>query len=113
MDGQWITDPANPQKVDDGKGNTNSYLVIAPNYTFHLKGFANAKAVHLAGDFDDWSTGALPMKREGNEWICSVRLAKGKHLYKFFVDGKWMRDPANHDWESNEDGDDKSVIWIE
>jgi len=113
VDGRWITDPANAQAVDDGKGNTNSYLVIGANYTFHLKGFANAKAVNLAGDFNDWSPGASPMTRSGDEWVCAVRLAKGKHLYKFLVDGKWLLDPANPDWETDEHRNDNSIIWIE
>lgn len=113
VDGSWIVDPANPQVVNDGKGNNNSYLVIGANYTFHLKGNAGAKAVHLAGDFNDFSPEALPMKRVGNEWVCAVRLAKGKHLYKFLLDGRWMRDPANPDWESDEHGNDNSVLWVE
>ena len=113
VDGKWITDPSNTQIVNDGKGNLNSYLVIDANYTFHLKGFSKAKNANLVGDFNDWSPEGLPMERSGDEWICSVHLAKGKHLYKFVVDGKWIRDPANPDWENDEDGNENSVMWIE
>lgn len=113
VDGNWMVDPSNSHIVNDGKGNLNSYLIIGANYTFHLKGFSRAKGVNLAGNFNDWSPEGLPMEHSGNEWICSVHLAKGKHLYKFVVDGKWIRDPANPDWESDEYGNGNSIMWIE
>ncbi len=53
------------------------------------------------------------MKREGDEWVTSVYLEKGKHLYKFLVDGKWIRDPANKNWEENEWGSGNSVLWLD
>ena len=40
-------------------------------------------------------TGTLIKNAQGrDEWIF-MHLNKGKHLYKFVVDGKWMLDPAN------------------
>lgn len=113
VDGNWITDPANPSIVDDGKGNENSFMVIGANYDFRLKGYATAKSVQLSGDFIDWSERGLPMRRVGNEWIFPVYLARGKHLYKFIVDGKWILDPSNKFWEENELGTGNSVVWIE
>lgn len=110
VDGKWITDPSNPNIISDGKGNLNSFMVVAPNYTFRLKGYTRAKKVHLAGEFNNWSPDGLSMTRSGNEWICPVYLGRGKHLYKFIVDGRWMRDPANPLWE---DDDENSVLWIE
>ena len=53
------------------------------------------------------------MKRIGEEWVFSVHLSIGKHLYKFIVDGKWMIDPGNPLWEDNEYGTNNSVIWIQ
>ena len=93
VDGQWITDPGNPSYIDDGKGNTNSFLVIGANYTFRLKGYENARKVALAGDFNSWSPEGLSMEFQGKEWVRKIYLAKGKHLYKFFVDGQWILDP--------------------
>jgi hypothetical protein len=52
----------------------------------------------------------MTMTRSGNEWICQVYLGRGKHLYKFVVDGHWVRDPANPSWEDDEEN---SVLWIE
>ena len=78
VDGVWMQDPANPAA---GKNNDNSFLIIDPNYTFRLKGYAEARNVFLAGDFNDWKPTALAMKRVGDEWIFSVHLAVGKHRY--------------------------------
>jgi hypothetical protein len=113
VDGRWMTDPKNPAVVNNDEGDWNSFLVIEPNYTFRLKGHSSAKQVFLTGDFNDWSPNGLPMIRKGNEWVCTVYLGKGKHLYKFVVDGKWIRDPANRTWEENEHGDGNSLVWID
>lgn len=91
----------------------NFFFVIAPNYKFKLKGFAQAKEVFLSGDFNDWAPATFLMTREGDEWVFSVYLTPGKHLYKFVVDGKWIVDPGNKDWEQNEHNTGNSVIWIE
>ncbi|MDB5192988.1 MAG: hypothetical protein JWQ96_2551 [Segetibacter sp.] len=109
VDNKWITDPANPITIN----NRNSYLIVQPNYTFRLKGYAQAKTVYLAVDFNSWSPNTLAMKKEGEEWTFKVNLAPGKHRYKFFVDGKWIVDPSNKQWEQNEFGTGNSVVWVE
>lgn len=111
VDGKEMLDPANPI-VLSGR-NRNSFLIVQPNYTFRLKGHANAKNVYLAGDFSNWSETGLAMKREGNDWVFSVHLSPGKHLYKFVVDGQWIKDPGNKLWEQNEFGTGNSIVWME
>ncbi len=110
VDGKWIADPAN---LMTSPSSGNSYLIINPNYTFHLKGFKNAKEVYLAGDFNHWDPKAYAMKKAGDEWVFPVHLSVGKHLYKFVVDGAWIIDPANKLWEQNEHNTGNSVLWIE
>jgi hypothetical protein len=113
VDGKPVTDPLDPLVTrQDGKVR-NSYLIIAPNFTFHLKGYANAASVYLAGDFDDWSPGTLAMKRDGDGWTFTVHLSVGKHLYKYIVDGQWIRDPGNPLWEQNEFDTGNSIVWVE
>jgi len=109
VDGKWITDPANPLS---SSSSGNSYLIIDPNYTFRLKGFREAKRVFLAGDFNRWDSNAYAMKKEGDEWVFPVHLFPGKHLYKFIVDDKWIRDPSNPLWEQNEYDTGNSILWI-
>jgi hypothetical protein len=110
VDGKWIDDPANPLFVYNRANHvSNAYLIIQPNYTFRLKAYPDAAAVYLAGDFNDWTPNALKMKRVGDAWTFNVHLSVGKHLYKFVVDGHWIKDPDNPLWEGN----DNSVIWME
>jgi len=91
----------------------NIALIIEPNFTFGLKGFENAKTVTVAGDLNNWNPTSFRMTREGDEWIFKAHLGKGKHRYKFVVDGNWILDPANKLWEQNEHNTGNSVLWIE
>jgi 1,4-alpha-glucan branching enzyme len=113
VDGEWVTDPANTSVVDDKKGNQNSFLVIKPNYRFRLRGYEKARNVFVAGDFNDWAENLCPLKKVNGEWIADAYLGRGKHRYKFIVDGKWILDPANKLWEDNEHGTGNSVVWLE
>ena len=107
VDNKWVSQTATADN------NGNAYFVIQPNYTFRLKGFNQAKKVFLAGDFNNWAPNTFLMRREGDEWLFTVHLATGKHLYKFVVDGKWIQDPGNKLWEQNEHNTGNSVLWIE
>ncbi|MEO7766339.1 MAG: hypothetical protein ABIS01_02895, partial [Ferruginibacter sp.] len=109
VDGKWLADPSNP--LTNSK--ETSWLIIEPNYTFHLKGFEQAKTVLVAGDFNNWNPEAFPMLKEGDEWVFSVHLSVGKHLYKFLVDKKWIIDPTNRFWEQNEYNTGNSIVWID
>jgi 1,4-alpha-glucan branching enzyme len=109
VDGKWMADPGNPLTA----GNGNSFLIIQPNYTFRLKGASQAGAVFLAGDFNNWKPDQLAMKKEGDDWVFPIHLFAGKVRYKFIVDGKWILDPNNKQWEQNEYRTGNSVIWIE
>jgi hypothetical protein len=97
----------------DGKTTTRSYMILEPNFTFRLKGFPDAKSVYLAGEFNSWSPDQYAMKRVGDEWIFSVHLFPGKHLYKFVVDGNWIIDPGNKLWEQDGKRSSNSVLWFD
>ncbi len=109
VDGKWISDPANPVKVNGA----NSFFAPQSNHTFRLKGAGNAKTVYVSGTFNDWSPERYPMRKEGNDWVFRLYLPPGKHLYKFVVDGNWITDPGNKLWEQNEHQSGNSVLWIE
>ncbi len=109
VDGKTI----NAESATINKSNVNPVIVYNPNYTFKLKGFEKAKSVFIAGDFNNWSENGFMLKRNGNEWTIALHLTKGKHLYKFIVDGKWILDPANKLWEQNEHNTGNSVLWFE
>jgi 1,4-alpha-glucan branching enzyme len=112
IDGKRTAAPtANNSNVNKNSG--NFYFVIGANHVFRLKGFKDAKEVYLAGDFNSWSPNTFAMKKEGDEWVMSVHLSAGKHLYKYVVDGKWIIDPNNKLWEQNENNTGNSVLWID
>lgn len=110
VDGQWHIDPRNPH-TGTLDGHQNSVLSVKPNYTFKLKGFSNARTVSVAGNFNDWQGYAMEQTAEG--WSINLYLPKGKCLYKFIVDGKWIIDPDNVFWEQNEYHTGNSVLWVE
>ena len=54
-----------------------------------------AKAIFLAGSFNDWNPGSTPMTREGtSHWIFTHRLPPGRYEYKFVIDGEWCCEPG-------------------
>ncbi len=110
INGLWVSNNGTLTK-DAGKANYYS-LVLHSNYTFRLQGFADAKKVFIAGDFNNWSPDTYPLSKTGNEWIINMHLNEGKHLYKFIVDGKWILDPGNTLWEQNNERSGNSVLWI-
>jgi hypothetical protein len=54
-----------------------------------------AKEVFLAGDFNGWDTGNVPLKKgERGVWKTKLKLPAGRYEYKFFKDGSWVQDVA-------------------
>jgi hypothetical protein len=112
VDGNWITDPANPHYAFE-KGERNSFIAVKPNYTFKLKGYAGEKNVTLNGNFNDWDDNGYTMAHKGDEWVISFYLKPGKYLYKFKIGDRWIIDPGNKLWEPNVYDTGNSVLWIE
>ncbi len=54
---------------------------------------AEVQEVYLTGDFNDWNTTSLPMKKDENgDWEIFLSLQPGRYEYRFFVDGNWQND---------------------
>lgn len=71
------------------------------------------RRVTVAGTFNNWDRNATPMKvdADGRTWRLTLNLAKGKHLYKFVLDGQtWITDPGNPRLENDGNGNDNSVL---
>lgn len=60
-----------------------------------LQDRVQARSVHLAGTFNNWSTTATPMTDLGDgTYVAYLKLDEGLHQYKFVVNGNaWMQDP--------------------
>lgn len=55
-----------------------------------------AKDVFIGGSFNKWNARGYRMTRnDGGVWELVVPLPKGRHQYKFKVDGEWILDPDN------------------
>lgn len=112
VDDNWIIDPKNPHLVREER-EINSLIAVKPNYTFRLSGYLNAKTIRLAGSFNNWDESGYTLKKVSDGWEISLHLPKGKHRYKFLVDGNWILDPSNKLWEQNEFNTGNSVLWLE
>lgn len=54
-----------------------------------------AKAIFVAGTFNDWSPTATPLIRgPKGVWSADVDLAPGRYEFKFLVDGAWCCEPG-------------------
>jgi 1,4-alpha-glucan branching enzyme len=93
VDGNWITDPANPEERTDAGGNINSVIAIGKPTRFELRNFEQARQVVLTGTFNKWNEGELIMTQDSNKtWISEYVLGPGTYTYKYIVDGQWKCD---------------------
>ena len=54
-----------------------------------------AKAVFVAGTFNEWKPDAMPLVRDqAGNWRASLPLPTGQHEFKFIVDGQWCCEPG-------------------
>jgi hypothetical protein len=90
--------------------------VLAPslsgNVTFQLLRYPDANVVALAGSFNNWNQSQTLFAKDGDRWICRIKLEPGKYLYKFIVDGDWMVDPDNPATEDDGNGNINSVLVV-
>ncbi len=112
VDGEWMHDPANPEKRINQYDTYNSILRLTKTVNFELRGFNDAKTVILAGSFNNWDEHSTKMQRTASGWKIELPLASGKHTYKFIVDGQWMHDPANPRLENDRQGNENSVLFV-
>jgi hypothetical protein len=73
-----------------------------------------AHSVSVAGSFNGWRAGALPLTRVADGlWATTVALPVGEHRYEFVVDGtRWVPDPTAHAQVDDGFGGRNSVIVV-
>ncbi len=79
--------------------------------TFELR--AEAQDVHLAGDFNDWSTSGTPLaKRKDGRFTATMTLPKGKeYRYRYVLDGdRWANDADADRYAPNDHGSEDCII---
>ena len=133
---EWKTDPQNPEKADDGYGGQNSILTVGENKVmkkvetetvntektnstsgkipvkFSYQPLTGGKhQVYVAGDFNNWSTEANPMKENNGLYETVIYLKKGKYAYKFVVDGNWITDENAAEFVGDGFGGQNSIVY--
>lgn len=70
--------------------------------------------VYLAGTFNGWSACKNPLRTIQNDgvYFLTMFLPRGRHEYKFIVNGHWLVDPQCPERTSNAYGSLNSVIQI-
>ena len=93
-----------------GKG--RAPVVVADGVLFVFAGAASS--VHLAGDFNAWSTSADPLAKQADgTWTITKKLAAGTYAYKFVVDGStWKTDEANLEGKDDGFGGKNSIVVV-
>jgi len=110
VDGNYIPDEKNKDRLPDGHGGYNSVIRIGKPYIFKLKGNTNASSVAIAGSFNGWRTDELLMNKTSGGWELPYVLGPGNYQYKFVVDGKWISDPENPLTADNKMGNSFLII---
>ena len=87
VDGEWMEDPGNAEKVKNEFGEYNSSISLGKPFVFRLDGFRNAKSVFLVGSFNGWRENNLNMQPRNNGWEIAFTPGSGNHEYYFVVDG--------------------------
>jgi 1,4-alpha-glucan branching enzyme len=73
----------------------------------------HARAVAVAGTFNDWDPNRTPMSPGPNgSWKVTVWLPAGRYEYRFVVDGQWMSDPCAKECVRNTFGSINSVLVV-
>ncbi|OGV81136.1 MAG: hypothetical protein A3K18_09315 [Lentisphaerae bacterium RIFOXYA12_64_32] len=70
--------------------------------------------VFVAGTFNNWNPTASPLKDnpDSGHYKATLSLPRGKHEYKFVVNGVWCMDPNCQDWSPNPYGGLNSVLQV-
>lgn len=84
----------------------------AGNVTLRLRTFPTAHYITLAGSFNDWQPLHTLFRKEGSDWVCTLRLAPGQYPYRIIVDGNWQTDPDNPQTEPDGQGTTNSVLTV-
>src|SRR5215831_12772636 len=108
------TTPSRTGTRDGSEGGTQTQAQQSDNrsqveFKINAEG---ARSVCVAGTFNNWDPNKTPLKRNGNAWQTRVALPKGRHEYRFVVDGKWMIDPAAKESAPNPYGERNSVVSV-
>ena len=98
----------NLNRPNNNNNRNNKFYTVMGNdevvktFSYHFPG-KQPLVVELSGSFDNWTKKhRLIHKTRDNKFELSMKLKKGKYLYKYIVDGNWQINPS----EASEQGRD-------
>ena len=68
--------------------------------------------VFVAGTFNNWSESKNRLSYKNGSYTTSLLVPKGRHEYKFVINGTWSIDPECPEWTPNDLGSLNSVLEI-
>ncbi|MFG0250751.1 MAG: glycogen-binding domain-containing protein, partial [Phycisphaeraceae bacterium JB051] len=73
-----------------------------------------ASNISVAGDFNNWSPTATPLKRDTDlgVWQTCVPIPPGRYRYRVVIDGQWKHDQYNSSIETNPFGELNSILEV-
>ena len=74
---------------------------------------APGSEVYVAGTFNGWDETRKRLFYKDGVYTATMMLERGRHEYKFIIDGIWCVDPDCPDWVPNDQGSLNSVITVE
>ena len=73
-----------------------------------------ARAVHLAGTFNDWDPADCALRKEADgKWRANLSLAPGRYEYRYLVDGAWENDQRPVECVPNAFGSWNCVVTVQ
>lgn len=91
------------ERMNGDEQTTVTFVVPAP---------AKGEKLSVAGDFNGWDAGQLPMTKRGKKCSATAMLDTGRRYAFRYVssDGRWFDDEAADGYEPNELGTTNSII---
>lgn len=70
--------------------------------------------VFVAGTFNDWDPKRHPMRSDpaSGRYKATLVLPRGRHEYKFVINGEWCADVNSPEWVPNSQGSLNSVVAV-
>jgi hypothetical protein len=93
------------------KKQTVKYISETGLHRFYYYSKKANESVRLSGSFVAWSPSGMQMQYNDTAYWIDVKLAPGKHLYKFIINGHWIADPENKNLEDDSYGNRNSVYF--
>ena len=101
--------------IENNNNNSNKYIKedeVVKKFVYYYLNNYQPKVVEMSGSFDEWKKRhrLIHYPRE-KKWELSMKLKKGKYLYKYIIDGEWQINPRKPS-EKGSDGFVNNYIFL-